>query len=114
MSNYDESLAWEARVSAWANDRNLIEGGSPQAQLGKFFEESSELVKAMAVSNKAEIADAIGDCCVVLCIMAEQYGLNFTECLEGSWDEIKNRKGRMIDGVFVKEEDLPREFRINA
>lgn len=31
------------------------------------------------------------------------------ECLRHAWLEIKDRKGRMIDGVFVKEADLPQE-----
>jgi len=26
--------------------------------------------------------------------------------VQAAWDEIKDRKGRMIDGVFVKEGDL--------
>lgn len=28
--------------------------------------------------------------------------LNFNHCLEKAWNEIKKRKGRMIDGKFVK------------
>lgn len=39
---------------------------------------------------------------------ATAFGLDFTTCLTYAWDEIKDRKGRMIDGVFVKEADLPR------
>ena len=33
-------------------------------------------------------------------------GYNFDECFELSYQEIKDRKGRWIDGTFVKEEDL--------
>ena len=29
-----------------------------------------------------------------------------TECLGIAYEEIKNRKGKMINGTFVKEEDL--------
>ena len=29
-----------------------------------------------------------------------------TDCVQAAWDDIKDRKGRMIDGVFVKESDL--------
>lgn len=29
-----------------------------------------------------------------------------TECLSIAYEEIKNRKGKMINGTFVKEEDL--------
>lgn len=33
-------------------------------------------------------------------------GFTFEECLAQAWNEIKDRKGKMIDGVFVKEDDL--------
>ena len=33
-------------------------------------------------------------------------GYNFDECFELAYQEIKDRKGRWIDGTFVKEEDL--------
>jgi len=38
---------------------------------------------------------------------SEFAGCGLAECLLTSWLEIKDRKGRMIDGVFVKEADLP-------
>ena len=33
-------------------------------------------------------------------------GYDFEECFELAYNEIKDRKGRWIDGTFVKEEDL--------
>ena len=33
-------------------------------------------------------------------------GYSFDECFELAYQEIKDRKGRWIDGSFVKEEDL--------
>lgn len=33
-------------------------------------------------------------------------GYNFEECFELAYNEIKDRKGKWIDGTFVKEEDL--------
>jgi hypothetical protein len=33
-------------------------------------------------------------------------GVTIEACIEMAYDEIKDRKGRMIDGVFVKEADL--------
>lgn len=33
-------------------------------------------------------------------------GWSTTECLEIAWNEIKNRQGKMVDGVFVKAADL--------
>lgn len=34
---------------------------------------------------------------------------DFTDCFEVAYNEIKDRKGKWIDGSFVKEEDLPDE-----
>lgn len=31
------------------------------------------------------------------------------DCISRAWNDIKDRKGRMIDGVFVKESDLPKD-----
>ena len=38
--------------------------------------------------------------------ISKEYGLTLESCVQAAWDEIKDRKGRMIDGVFVKEGDL--------
>lgn len=34
------------------------------------------------------------------------YDLDFLDCVELAYNEIANRKGKMIDGQFVKESDL--------
>ena len=36
-------------------------------------------------------------------------GYEFLECFTVAYNEIKDRKGKWIDGSFVKEEDLPHE-----
>ena len=38
--------------------------------------------------------------------ISKSLGYNFEECFELTYQEIKDRKGRWIDGTFVKEEDL--------
>ena len=43
---------------------------------------------------------------IVLSKFLTEYGLTLESCVQAAWDEIKDRKGRMIDGVFVKEGDL--------
>ena len=43
---------------------------------------------------------------VVLINIAERNGLSLATCMEKAWNDIKDRKGRMIDGIFVKEQDL--------
>jgi hypothetical protein len=43
---------------------------------------------------------------VVLINIAERNNVTLTECCEIAYNDIKDRKGQMIDGVFVKEADL--------
>jgi hypothetical protein len=43
---------------------------------------------------------------VVLINIAERNKLSISSCLEQAWNDIKDRKGKMVDGVFVKEADL--------
>ena len=38
--------------------------------------------------------------------IAKDEDLKFEDCLSQAWNEIKDRKGKLIDGVWVKEEDL--------
>lgn len=98
------------RVEQWAQERNLIEGSKPKDQFTKLIEEVGELAAAIArfdpendPHSRDKILDAIGDCFVVLIILAQQYDLHALNCLQWAYLEIKDRKGRMVDGVFVKE-----------
>ena len=91
-------------IRRWANDRNLNQGATPQAQMLKMTEELGELAAGIARGNLALIKDSIGDCVVVLTILAAQHELTIEECSAAAYEEIKGRKGRMINGVFVKEE----------
>lgn len=90
-------------IRKWAHDRNLIEGATSQAQTVKLFEEGGEVAAAVARGNREALKDAIGDCTVVLVILAAQNGLSFEECVLAAYNEIKDRKGRMVDGVFIRE-----------
>lgn len=91
-------------IRKWADDRNLIEGATPQAQMLKLTEEVGELAHGVARDDLGEVRDAIGDAVVVLTILAAQFGMNIEGCIASAYDEIKDRKGRMVDGIFIKEE----------
>jgi len=91
-------------VLAWADEKGILETGTVQGQLGKLHEEFSELETAIAFEDMEEVADAIGDMQVVLIILAELVGMDANECLAGAYDVISQRKGEMVNGVFVKEE----------
>jgi len=93
------------KIAKWHYDRNLIDGSTDQAQFVKLIEEAGELAGNIARGRPARIADDIGDMMVVLINIAERNALSIKSCLDQAWNDIKDRKGRMVDGVFVKEED---------
>ena len=52
-----------------------------------------------------DIKDDIGDIMVVLINIMVRNNLTMQECLAVAYEDIKDRKGKMIDGIFVKEGD---------
>jgi NTP pyrophosphatase (non-canonical NTP hydrolase) len=91
-------------VILWHYDRNLIEGSTDKDQVLKLAQELGEL--SDSVCKGKDIKDDIGDMLVVMLNIAERNGVILAECLQKAWNDIKNRKGRMVDGIFVKESDL--------
>lgn len=91
------------RVSQWHHDRNLIDGATDKDQYMKLIQECGEL--SDNICKGRDIKDDIGDIMVVLINIAVRNNITMTECLQVAYDDIKDRKGRMVDGVFVKETD---------
>ena len=91
-------------VVQWHRDRNLIDGSTDKDQVLKLMQELGEL--SDSVCKGKDIKDDIGDMLVVMLKIATRNGVTLSECLARAWDDIKDRKGKMIDGIFVKEEDL--------
>lgn len=88
-------------VTQWHYDRNLIDGATDKAQLLKLQEEMDELTTS--IYNETSPIDDIGDIIVVLVNIAERNGLSLYDCLAHAYNDIKDRKGKMVDGIFVKE-----------
>lgn len=123
-------------IANWHKERNLIDGATALSQTGKLLEEFTELVAAQfpdksadfiydeivsmlndlherkrikpvkAINAEEAFKDAIGDMVVVQINLAEREQMSLEECVTQSYFEIEHRKGKMINGVFVKEEDL--------
>ena len=92
-------------VEAWAIRRGLDKSNSDK-QLIKLIEEVGELSEAHNKDWRDKQIDSIGDIFVVLTIYALQNGLHLDDCVKEAYDTIKDRHGKMIDGVFVKNSDL--------
>ena len=93
------------RIKGWAVDRNLHTADHVKQAL-KLGEEFGELCQGIVKGNEEQIKDSLGDMYVVMTILSMQLGLEIEECVYHAYDEIKDRKGKMVDGIFVKESDL--------
>lgn len=89
-------------VNDWFQDRNLAFGDG-LGQLQKLHEEVYELAEARNVNDFGAEVDAIGDITVVLIGYCLQRGLTLEQCLASAYEEIKNRTGKVVNGVFVKD-----------
>lgn len=125
MMNFEEL---KTKVEEWAEDKDLLHSENADKQFMKFIEEvfefktefdncvffrkvcgfteDEELMyledKSLAVNSKLEM----GDIFVTLIVLCKQLGIDCVECLEMAYEKISKRKGKTVNGLFVKEEDL--------
>ena len=95
--------ALTTKIQKWAADRQL-DTADAKSQLTKVVEEVGEVAAAIARGNKLALQDGIGDVFVTLVILSQCTDLDFRACVEAAYNEIKNRKGKLVDGVFIKED----------
>lgn len=97
----------------WAFSKKLVYKKNARRQYGKFVEEVGEFEEAWlrfeaepTPENKTAMMMEFGDVLVTLIILAAQLYIKPLQCLEMAYFKIKDRKGKTIDGTFIKEEDL--------
>lgn len=110
-------------INQWGVDRNITaEGGATvMAQMSKMMEEFAEFLGTWdAITErccpsevgellhhhpelKEKLEDDFGDMLVCLIQAMRLAGTDMRTCLAKSWEDIKDRKGTMINGKFVKE-----------
>jgi NTP pyrophosphatase (non-canonical NTP hydrolase) len=91
-------------IRQWAKEKGIYEKGDPKTQFVKLTEEMGELAQSILKNNPEEFMDAIGDCVVVLTNLAELNDVKIEDCINGSYNVIAKRTGKMINGTFVKDE----------
>ncbi|MDA3769186.1 MazG-like family protein [Streptococcus thermophilus] len=107
----DESItALISNIKDWADERD-IKQADPKIQWMRITEEVGEIRDVLLKPTKfaepqTALKDAIGDTLVTIIVLAHQLDLDVTECLNIAYNEIKNRKGKIVNGTFVKESDL--------
>ena len=91
-------------IREWAEQRGLYNAGDPKTQTLKLMEEAGEICRAVLKKDEPEIIDGIGDCVVVLTNLAHLCDTSIEECIEIAYNEIKDRKGKMDNGTFKKND----------
>lgn len=114
------------KVLSWADDKDLLHEENAEKQFIKFIEEVFEFNFEMEKSknyedvchhlkiagslaktrNKRDMMLEMGDIFVTLIILCEDFGIDPVVCLSMAYEKISKRKGKTINGCFVKEEDL--------
>jgi NTP pyrophosphatase (non-canonical NTP hydrolase) len=101
-------MKWNELIEAvdeWAEAKGIFNGSNPQAQLLKAVSELGELCDAEIKGYVDDQQDAVGDVLVCLIIYCGMKNYDMKACLLKAYEEIKNRKGRMVQGgAFVKDE----------
>ena len=98
MMDFDDLVYY---VGKWHKDRNLIEGANDKDQFCKLIQECGEL--SDNICKGKDLRDDIGDIMVVLINICVRNNITLDECLQVAYDDIKDRKGKMVDEIFVKE-----------
>lgn len=100
MNVMDES------IKMWATQRGL-HNADPFKQMLKVGEEFGELCQAMNKGmDDALIQEEIGDIYITLVILCLQKGFDIDKCIKLAYQTIRDRKGELRNGIYVKEEDL--------
>lgn len=114
------------KVLSWADDKDLLHEKNAEKQFMKFIEEVFEFHSEFEYLCRISIFKEpepnyeriytidymkleMGDIFVTLIILCEQIGIDPVECLSMAYEKISKRKGKTINGTFVKEEDLEDE-----
>ncbi len=104
MNGIDTFEDLRIKIIQWGEDKGITKHGNERNQILKTFEELGELVRAELKDDRDEIIDSLGDVLVTLILYAETKGLDIVDCLESAWNVIKDRTGKKVNGIFIKDE----------
>lgn len=116
----------KTNVEEWAEDKDLLHEENAEKQFMKFMEEVFEFKFEMQglknYQDSCELLDIegtlgknqmkrnmkleMGDIIVTLIVLCKQLDIDIVECLEMAYEKISKRKGKTVNGLFIKEEDL--------
>lgn len=91
-------------VTGWFEEKGLHD---VNMQALKMFEEAGEICHELTRgrTDTKELVDALGDTIVTIIGLCHHLNIPFEAALSLAWNEIKDRKGKVINGSFVKESE---------
>lgn len=92
-----------AKIISWAKDRKI---DNPILQYAKVNEEIGEIAHELTRNrrNSTELVDALGDSFVTLIVLTNILGYDVNSVISSAYEVIKDRKGKTVDGSFIKNE----------
>lgn len=89
-------------VMLWGREHKI---SNPVMQALKVNEEVGEIATEITHDrlHGPDMIDAIGDSLVTIIILADILGYDPVDCLQEAYNVISKRKGKTVDGCFVKE-----------
>ena len=103
------------KVEQWAIDKGIDQAENWKPQFKKIVEEVMEYKEELKKFDHRKGMEYLmcydemvemGDILITLIIMAQQRGYEIKDCLTHAYLKIKDRQGEVIDGSFVKSEDI--------
>ncbi len=91
-------------VTEWAKERGIFDHSDLKSQALKTVSEVGEFCDN--VLKGRDTTDDVGDILVTLQLHCHLKGISLSQCFRAAYNEISSRKGEMINGTFVKEQDL--------
>lgn len=90
-------------IIEWAEERGI---DNPILQYAKVNEEVGEIAHELTRDRKSsmELVDALGDSFVTLIILTSILGFDVKGVIASAYSVIKDRKGKTVDGTFIKDE----------
>ena len=93
----------DKNILTWAKNRDLLHYENRFKQLNKVVEEVQETSHAIHFESIENQELEIGDIGVSVIVLCNQLGFDFETCIEKAYNKIKDRKGKTVNGTFVKE-----------
>ena len=72
-------------------------------EMASLIRNINSVIRNINSDNKLGALRNIGYIYCSLYLQAKAWDVDIDDCIEAAWNEIKDRQGKMIDGVFVKD-----------